>query len=131
MSDTPYQIVFECFCGYEHVKKREKSVASSRHYRIDQCEMCFRRHQINIGSKALYSGLRMMYYPEGKRVFTGKEYDVDEVVRRVATAHYYNVKVLGNALANRMLEKAIGDYWNEVKGHWKFGSRPEWFVLPQ
>ena len=56
-----------------------------------------------------------------------KSYSKSDIIRRVATAHYYNVKVLGNTLANKMLEKAVGDYWNEVKGYWKSGSRPEWF----
>lgn len=124
----PREQVIVCLCGVENVaKRRDKSVT---YFELPPCESCYRLHQIRFGSKQLRVDLRNLKVEGGKWV-PSKKYDVDEIKMRVARTHYYNVVTLGNTLANKMLEKAIGDYWNEVKGHWKFGSRPEWFSLPQ
>mgnify|MGYP003388906583 FL=1 len=127
MKKHPASEVFDCFCGHEWVRVRQKNKLSLLEYAVYQCPMCFRRHQIRIGSSGLRYGLRCMTNTWSDGWVPSKEYNMDDIIRRVATTHYFNVKVLGNALANKMLEKAVGDYWNEVKGHWKSGSRPEWF----
>ncbi len=123
----PASIVFDCFCGHEWVKVKEPNNISLLTYAIHPCIMCFRRHQIKIGSTTLKYALRCMINDFKEGWVPSKSYSKSDIIRRVATAHYYNVKVLGNTLANKMLEKAVGDYWNEVKGYWKSGSRPEWF----
>lgn len=129
MKDAPKNVVFDCFCGHEWYKYRNaKQTGGYISYTIPPCPMCYRLHQIRVGSKQLSTGLRCLKY-DSKKGWVPGNYSKGEVIRRVATAHYYNVKVLGNVLANKMLEKAVGDYWNEVKGYWKFGSRPEWFSL--
>lgn len=127
----PASIVFDCFCGHEFIKVREPNSISIVTYAVNSCIMCFRKHQINIGSTSLKYGLRCMTHDLQKGWIPSKEYSKSEIVRRVATAHYYNLKVLGNTLANKMLERAVGDYWNEVKGYWKSGSQPEWFSQQQ
>lgn len=131
MSDRPKNKVFDCFCGHEWYSTRQDDYGVGYvSYLIEQCPMCYRRHQIKIGSSALKHGLRCETY-DSKEGWVPGDYSRENIIRRVATAHYYNVKVLGNTLANKMLEKAVGDYWNEVKGYWKFGSRPEWFCPQQ
>ena len=124
-------IVFECFCGHEWVKIRRKSRIGMIEHIINQCPMCFRGNQIRHGSASLKYGLRCMTHDLKKGWIPSKEYSIPDIVRRVATTHYFNVKLLGNTLANKMLEKAVGDYWNEVKGYWKSGSQPEWFSKQQ
>ena len=131
MTYKPKNKVFDCYCGHEWYSTREDNEGIGYvSYRIDQCPICYRLHQIRIGSSALKHGLRCETYDMEKGWVPG-DYSRANIIERVATAHYFNVKVLGSTLANMMLEKAVGDYWNEVKGYWKFGSRPEWFCPQQ
>ena len=119
--------VFDCFCGHEWFYTRRTNLVGYDELLINQCPMCFRKNQIRIGSETLRAALRCLTNDLEKGWIPSKEYSKKDIVRRVATAHYFNLQVLGNTLANKMLEKAVGDYWNEVKGYWKSGSRPEWF----
>jgi len=131
MRNKPASVVFDCFCGHEWIKIKQVSGTGMIEYLINPCIMCSRKHQINIGSTTLKYALRCMTHDLQKGWIPSKEYSKSDIVRRVATAHYFNVKALGNTLANKMLEKAVGDYWNEVKGYWKSGSQPEWFSQQQ
>lgn len=124
-------IVFDCFCGHEHVRHFKRGRGNSPDtWVIHPCEVCARLHQIRVGSSQLYKDLRLLTRPD-KEWVPSKNYDVQAVKIRVAKTHYYNVIALGNYLANKMLHKALSDYWNEVKGHWKFGSQPGWFSQQQ
>lgn len=132
MDDRPLNVVFDCYCGHEWVKVRKYDTIGLNEYWIKQCPMCFRRHQIKIGSRTLKKAIRNLVYDSKKRQWVpAKEYCVNKITDRIARAHYFNVKVLGTTLSNMMLHKAMGDYWNEVKGHWKYGSRPEWSLMLQ
>jgi len=124
----PKTIVFDCFCGHEWIKIRQTHSPAGVQYLVNPCIMCSRKHQINIGAETLKVALRCLIRDSENGWVPEKTYSKSRIIDRVARAHYFNLKVLGNTLANKMLEKAVGDYWNEVKGHWKSGSRPEWFL---
>ena len=125
---SPKEKVVVCLCGSENIARRRDATVT--YYELPSCQSCYRMHQIRTGSDQLRLDLRNLKSVNNQWV-PSEKYDVHDIKMRVARTHYFNVITLGNTLANKMLEKAIGDYWNEVKGHWKFGSRPEWFSLPR
>lgn len=102
-------------------------------WETNACEICVKHWGIRRYTKQFYLDLRNLIRKYGDRWswITEDDGDIDRIEDRVVRTLYWACRELGSETATLILNKAIKDYWNEVKGHWVYSSRSEVSYLPQ
>ncbi len=124
-----YQKIEVCWCGNECLYTYK---TFGNCWETKQCEICTKHWAIKRYTKQFYLDLRNLVRKEGdiNKWVTEDDADIDRIKSRVERTMGWACKELGTELAKIILIKAIKDYWNEVKGHWVYSSRPEVSYLP-
>ena len=95
------------------------------------CEMCLKHWAIERYTKQFYLDIRNLVRAPGLNGWeTEDDTDLKRIEMRVRRTMLWACQELGSELATLILNKAIKDYWNEVKGHWVHSYRSEASYLP-
>ena len=102
-------------------------------WETNACEICVKHWGIKRYTNQFYLDIRNLVRKYGDRWswITEDDGDLERIKERVERTMGWACKELGTELATLILNKAIKDYWNEVKGHWVYSSRSEVSYLPQ
>lgn len=101
-------------------------------WETNACEICVKHWAIRRFTNQFYLDLRNLVRKKGDpwSWVTEDDSDIDRIEDRVVSTLYWACRELGSETATLILNKAIKDYWNEVKGHWVYSSRSEVSYLP-
>ena len=130
MSRNGEQKITECWsCGNEYVSTYKTFGNCWETY---GCEICTKYWNIERYGKQFYLDIRNLVrapYPDSGWV-TEDDTDLKRINLRVRRTMLWVCKEIGTELAVLILNKAIKDYWNEVKGHWVHSFQSESASLP-
>ena len=96
------------------------------------CEICSKHWAIALYTKQFYLDLRNLVRAKGigNGWVTEDDTDIYRIDKRIRRTMWFACNRLGTELATMILNKAMKEYWNEVKGHWVHSFRSESSSLP-
>jgi len=130
MRQNGEQKITECWsCGNEYVSTYK---TFGNCWETSSCEICYKHWAIERYTRQFYLDLRNLVrapYPDNGWV-TKDDSDIEQINKRIRRTMWFACRELGTELASLILNKAIKEYWNEVKGHWVHSSRSGVSYLP-
>lgn len=117
-----FQRVEGCRCGNEYLLTYKTFGTCWETY---GCPICIKHWAIERFGRQFYLDLRNLVRKSGMNA--GWEVEdagnLNRINKRVRRTMWFACNNLGTELASIILNKAIKDYWNEVKGHWVHSHR--------